>query len=127
MGPVQGSIGFDLERDTGKLKSFLSSSVWTQPQEQHNLGNLKRIENSSFLAGCSGFRQEKVSTELGRKDWNRLRLGFVPGAPRGRAWLPNLETRRAALQQVEGSPLSIPGRRKEEPLSVDAVLSILPS
>lgn len=44
-----------------------------------------------------------MHAELGRKDWNGLRPGFVPGAPRGQGWLLNLEAQRAALQQVEGS------------------------
>lgn len=39
-----------------------------------------------------------------RKGWNGLRPGLVPGAPRGQAWLLNLEMQRAALQQVEGPP-----------------------
>lgn len=65
---------------------------------------MKHTENSPLLAHCSGFGQEKVHAELGRKGWNGLRPGLVPGAPRGQAWLLNLEMQRAALQQVEGPP-----------------------
>lgn len=51
--------------------------------------------------------------ELGRKDWNRLRPGLIPGAPRGQAWLLNLEVQRAALQQV-GAPPSKYTRQGQE-------------
>lgn len=93
---LSGSIGFDLESDTGKLKS---SSALRAAEPGESETHRKRLT----LARCSGFGQE-VRTELGRKDWNRLGPGSAPGAPRGQAWLLDLEVQAAALQQVEGSP-----------------------
>lgn len=69
-----------------------------------------------------------MHTKLGRKDWNGLRPGFVPGASRGQAWLLNLEMQRATLQQVEGSPTMYSRQEKRGgTLSVNTVLRILPS
>lgn len=59
---------------------------------------------------------------------NRLRPGFVPGAPRGQAWLLSLEMERAYLQQVEAPPAKHAGQEKRGgPLSVNTALGILPS
>lgn len=86
-GPYPEESGIWSGKRHWKVKKNCAVHQSRLSREQDNQGELKHTENSSFLARCSGFRQEKV-----RRAWEKglrwAEAGICSRSPRGTGLAP---------------------------------------